>query len=256
MKIAPSGRRLRDNPSIMTKHGAREGTERFVICRATGRRSSGVAPEHDPGALTLGPSRSSRERRTNAGGTVSFPRSRRPWLEPLMHNQHADRDSRMLLSEKPVRAHLSLDPWWDLLTVTEFGSVWDGQPDGCVGQFASDERLLFLFAEPGGPVIGFTVGEPHEFDPEEIPDPLVWGGARFEVPLLGLTAPPSVRSCLPRRAASARRSRRMTQSWAEQRRNSRRRACHRRLREPADGRTQGGHGAQPERGQSRWRFPT
>ena len=57
---------------------------------------------------------------------------------------------------------------------------------GAFGQLASDERLLFLFEEPGGPVIGFMVDEPHEFDPEEISDRLVWDGARFEVPLLGL----------------------------------------------------------------------
>lgn len=45
-----------------------------------------------------------------------------------MHNEHADRESReMVLREKPVKAHLSLDPWWDQLTVIEFGSVWDGQ---------------------------------------------------------------------------------------------------------------------------------
>jgi hypothetical protein len=92
----------------------------------------------------------------------------------------------MAVYEEPVRAHLSLDPWWDLLTVIRFGSVWDGPPDGCVGQLASDERLLFLFKEPAGPVIGFTVSEPHEFDPRETFDPTVWEGARFEVPLLGL----------------------------------------------------------------------
>jgi hypothetical protein len=93
----------------------------------------------------------------------------------------------MAVYEEPVRAHLSLDPWWDRLTVIRFGSVWDGQPEGCFGQLVSDERLVFLFEEPGGPVIGFMVGEPHEFDPEEISDPTVWEGARFEVPLLGLT---------------------------------------------------------------------
>jgi predicted Zn-dependent protease len=93
----------------------------------------------------------------------------------------------MVVYDEPVRAHLSLDPWWDQLTVIRFGSVWDGQPDGCVGQLASDERLLFLFEEPDEPVIGFMVCEPDEFHPEGVSDPLVWDGARFEVPLLGLT---------------------------------------------------------------------
>jgi hypothetical protein len=92
----------------------------------------------------------------------------------------------MVVYEEPVRAHLSLDPWWDRLTVIRFGSVWDGQPEGCLGQLASDERLLFLFAEPGGPSIGFMVLEPHEFEPEAISDPLIWDGARFDVPVVGL----------------------------------------------------------------------
>jgi hypothetical protein len=104
-----------------------------------------------------------------------------------MGENETDREGReVAVYEEPVRAHLSLDPWWELLTVIRFGSVWDGQPEGCVGQLESDERLFFLFEESGGPVIGFTVGEPHEFDPEESSDPLVWDGARFEVPLLGL----------------------------------------------------------------------
>ncbi len=93
----------------------------------------------------------------------------------------------MTVYEEPIRAHLSLDPWWEQLTVIRFGSVWDGQPEGCFGQHASDERLLFLFEEPGGPPIAFMVKEPHEFDPQQISDPLVWDGARFEVPVLGLT---------------------------------------------------------------------
>ena len=102
-----------------------------------------------------------------------------------MRDGSTDTEGReMAVFEEPVRAHLSLDPWWDRLTVIRFGSVWDGQPDGCVGQLASDERLLFLFEEPGGPAIGFMVHEPHEFDPEESSDPLVWEGPRFEVPLL------------------------------------------------------------------------
>ncbi len=67
-----------------------------------------------------------------------------------------------------------------------FGSVWDGQPEGCVGRLAEEERLLFLFDEPGGPVIGFMVCEPHEVEPEGVSNPLVWDGARFDVPMLGV----------------------------------------------------------------------
>ena len=98
-----------------------------------------------------------------------------------------DRDQReMTVYEEPVRAHLSLDPWWEQLTVLRFGSVWDGQPEGCVGQFAADERLLFLLEEPDGPAIGFMVSGPHEFEPDQFSDPLIWEGPRFEVPVLGL----------------------------------------------------------------------
>lgn len=76
--------------------------------------------------------------------------------------------------EEPIAAHLSLDAGWDQLTVIEFGSVWDGQPDEQCGQLVSDERLLFLFREPGGPVIGFMVREPHEFEAETLDDPELW----------------------------------------------------------------------------------
>ena len=92
----------------------------------------------------------------------------------------------MTVYEEPVAAHLTLDPSWDRLSVIEFGSVWDGQPDDHSGQLASDERVLFLFDGPGGTVIGFMVGEPHGFDPEELEDRELWEAPRFAVPLLGL----------------------------------------------------------------------
>lgn len=86
----------------------------------------------------------------------------------------------------PIRAHLSLDPEWDQLTVLEFGTVWDGQPDDYCGELESDERICLLLREPKeGPVIGFIVREPHEFDPEAIDEEVLWSGPRFEVPVLG-----------------------------------------------------------------------
>ena len=104
-----------------------------------------------------------------------------------MSQRDADQHQReMTVYEEPVRAHLSLDPWWERLTVIRYGSVWDGQPDGCVAQVASEEYVLFLLEEPAGPVIGFMVNAPHEFDAEGSSDSLIWDGAHFEVPLLGL----------------------------------------------------------------------
>jgi hypothetical protein len=92
----------------------------------------------------------------------------------------------MTVYEKPVSAHLTLDPEWDRLSVIEFGSVWDGQPDEFSGRLSSDERVIFLFGGPGGPVIGFMVHQPHDFDPEEFEDRELWERPRFAVPLLGL----------------------------------------------------------------------
>jgi hypothetical protein len=60
----------------------------------------------------------------------------------------------------PVAAHLTLDPEWDRLSVIEFGSVWDGQPDDHFGALSSDERLQVLFRQAGGPVSGFMVHQP------------------------------------------------------------------------------------------------
>ena len=89
-------------------------------------------------------------------------------------------------SERSPAAHLSLDPTWSRLTVIEFGSVWDGQPDELFVEHPGEERLLFLLSEPGGSIVGFAAHEPHELDPEAFEDPGLWEHPRFNVPLLGM----------------------------------------------------------------------
>ena len=85
-------------------------------------------------------------------------------------------------------AHLSLDADWATLTVIEFGSVWDGQPDELTAELAEDDRIGFLLREPEGPVVGFAVHDPHQVDVQAIEAPELWGHPRFSVPLLGLPA--------------------------------------------------------------------
>lgn len=105
----------------------------------------------------------------------------------MSHGETDRREAReMWVYDEPVASHLSLDPEWDRLTVIRFGAVWDGQPDELSGEFASDERVGFLFSEPGGPVIAFIVKEPHEFDPLAFEDRELWEGPRFNVPLIGM----------------------------------------------------------------------
>jgi len=85
-------------------------------------------------------------------------------------------------------AHLTLDPEWDLLTVLEYGAVWDGPDPRRTRGIDGDRRVGFLLRAPRrGPVIGFCVCEPHDVDPDGLEDPEIWDGPRFEVPLLGLT---------------------------------------------------------------------
>ncbi len=87
-----------------------------------------------------------------------------------------------------IPAHLSLDPTWDTLTVIEYGAVWDGQPPELTRGLSEDDRIGFLLREPGGPVIGFMVEEPHDIEVEELDAPELWDGPRFGVPVLGLRA--------------------------------------------------------------------
>jgi hypothetical protein len=86
-----------------------------------------------------------------------------------------------------VPLHLSLDPWWDLLTVLAFGACDDGLPEERTVRSAEDERLEFLLAGTGGPVIGFRVKDPWALDPLTLTSEEVWDGPRFHVPALGLT---------------------------------------------------------------------
>ena len=73
---------------------------------------------------------------------------------------------------------------YDWLIALEFGRVDDAQPpDNWRGV---SEQLGYLYDRPDGRCLGFKVLEFSEFDPEasEVSD--VWGGPRFDVPLLGL----------------------------------------------------------------------
>ena len=89
----------------------------------------------------------------------------------------------------PILAHLTLDPALDRLTVIEFGSVWDGQPDEQMLGLEEEERIIFLLreGEKDGPVIGFMIDGPHGFDPEDLNAGQIWDSPRFTVPVLGLT---------------------------------------------------------------------
>ncbi len=87
----------------------------------------------------------------------------------------------------PILAHLTLDPALDRLTVIEFGSVWDGQPDEQMLGLEEEERIIFLLreGEKDGPVIGFMIDGPHGFDPEDLDAGQIWDSPRFTVPRPG-----------------------------------------------------------------------
>lgn len=84
-------------------------------------------------------------------------------------------------------ALLTLDPWDKVLSVQEFGTVWDGQPADQVRALAEDERIGFLLDEPNGSrFIGAAVHDPFEVDLAQLPDAdELWGEPRFMVPALG-----------------------------------------------------------------------
>ncbi len=104
-----------------------------------------------------------------------------------MNRQHNSVEESTLPPETTgTPAHLTVDPVWDLATVIEFGSVWDGQPSELQLALEEDERLGFLLRESTGPVIGFRVHEPHDLDPETLEAWEVWDGPRFSLPQLGL----------------------------------------------------------------------
>ena len=105
-----------------------------------------------------------------------------------MNNKQSAEELHLPAETTSVPAHLTVDPEWDLLTVIEFGSVWDHQPGELQLALEEDERLGFLLRESTGPVIGFMVHEPHDLDPESLESSEVWDGPRFSLPQLGLHA--------------------------------------------------------------------
>ncbi len=99
---------------------------------------------------------------------------------------------KMLKTELPrettVPLHLTVDPWWDLVTAIAFGRVDDGLPPEQFVPLEEDDRIVFVLDAPGeGPVIGFTVDEPSAIDVAALESAEVWAGPRFDVPTLGLT---------------------------------------------------------------------
>src|SRR4051812_1983192 len=96
--------------------------------------------------------------------------------------KHATETETWRATDRP--AHLSLDGIFDLLTVIEYGRVWDGQPSEQVLVQEEDERIRCLLDEPGGrTIVGFEIDDPFEVD-VDLPD--LWDGLRFNVPALGL----------------------------------------------------------------------
>jgi len=86
-----------------------------------------------------------------------------------------------------VPLHLTVDPWWDLVTAIAFGRVDDGLPAEQRLVLAEDERIMFVLDAPdAGPVIGFTVVAPHDVDVLALEAEELWAGPRFSVPMLGL----------------------------------------------------------------------
>jgi tetratricopeptide (TPR) repeat protein len=88
------------------------------------------------------------------------------------------------MSDLP-RLYLSFDPDLDWLAALEFGCVDEGQPSDRWLRVSSSFDWYLGAAQ--GPILGFTVLDFSEFDPEEPEVPELWKGPHFDVPLLGLT---------------------------------------------------------------------
>ena len=92
------------------------------------------------------------------------------------------------LTAAPVPLHLSVDPWWDLLTALAYGRVDDGLPPEQVIVLDEEPRIRIVLDAPGSSVaIGFNVSEPHEIDVCSLTAAELWSGPRFDVPPLALT---------------------------------------------------------------------
>jgi len=89
------------------------------------------------------------------------------------------------MTEQLAPSLLTVDRENDQLRVTEYGRVWDGQLE--ISEFESDERVQLL--EEDGRTVAFTVHEPFEVDLDEVTEPELWDGPKFQVPSLAL--PPS-----------------------------------------------------------------
>jgi tetratricopeptide (TPR) repeat protein len=80
-----------------------------------------------------------------------------------------------------VPALLSITPWKELLEITEYGCVWDGQPDEQL-RVIEDERIAYLLDDEGR-AIAAAIIQPFDLDPLEIPG--IWDEPRFVIPALG-----------------------------------------------------------------------
>ena len=80
-----------------------------------------------------------------------------------------------------VPALLSLTPWKELLEITEYGCVWDGQPEEQL-RVIEDERVAFV-VDDRGRAIAAAVRQPFDLEPLEIPG--IWDEPRFVIPALG-----------------------------------------------------------------------
>lgn len=94
----------------------------------------------------------------------------------------------MTRSATQVPLHLSVDPWWDLVTAIAYGRVDDGLPAEQVVVLEEDPRIRITLDAPGSTVaIGFNASAPHEIDVAELDADVLWSGPRFDVPALALT---------------------------------------------------------------------
>jgi tetratricopeptide (TPR) repeat protein len=82
------------------------------------------------------------------------------------------------------RLYLNNPTGLDWLVALEFGRVDDGQPNE--NWRGANEHFGYLHDGPGGPVVGFKVLGYSEFDADAAEVTEIWGGPRFDAPVLGL----------------------------------------------------------------------
>jgi hypothetical protein len=87
-----------------------------------------------------------------------------------------------------IPLHLSVDPWWGLVSALAFGRVDDGLPPDQMLVLEEDERIILVLDRPGaGPVIGFIGRDPEGIDVAALESPEIWDGPRFDVPTISLS---------------------------------------------------------------------